>query len=192
MRPLHRVPLRRFIPRDWRYPREHPKTLHCYLKSWRPLHAPPPLQRDRLSARFWAIYFYLWASKCPPRESREKVDISADVRVRFAVGIATAVMFTHAAGLVHESICPENILNFLVTDRIERSFSKWVEILIFSLSSTQLIISLQRQLNLLPPRDLMLNSRPYQLVIHFTQDQLETFLVGFDAARLLDYSVHSI
>ena len=39
----------------------------------------------------------------------------SDVRVRFAVGIATAVMFTHAVGLVHKSICPENILSFVVT-----------------------------------------------------------------------------
>jgi hypothetical protein len=38
-----------------------------------------------------------------------------DVRVRFAVEIATAVMFTHAAGLVHKSICPENILSLMVS-----------------------------------------------------------------------------
>jgi hypothetical protein len=38
-----------------------------------------------------------------------------DVRVRFAVEIATAVMFTHAAGLVHKSICPENILSMVVS-----------------------------------------------------------------------------
>jgi hypothetical protein len=42
-----------------------------------------------------------------------------DVRVRFAVEIATAVMFTHAAGLVHKSICPENILSWVVTLRNE-------------------------------------------------------------------------
>ena len=126
MRPLHRVPLRRFIPRDWRYPREHPKTLHCYLQSWRPLHAPPPLQRDCLSARFWAIYFF-YELPSVPHESQGKrwtlaqaiADKStgkpSDVRVRFAVGIATAVMFTHAVGLVHKSICPENILSFVVT-----------------------------------------------------------------------------
>jgi len=33
-----------------------------------------------------------------------------DVRVRYALEVATAVMFTHAAGLVHKSICPDNIL----------------------------------------------------------------------------------
>ena len=34
-----------------------------------------------------------------------------DVRVRYALEVATAVMFTHAAGLVHKSICPDNILS---------------------------------------------------------------------------------
>ena len=45
---------------------------------------------------------------------RSTTSPSLDVRVRFAVEIATAVMFTHAAGLVHKSICPENILSFVV------------------------------------------------------------------------------
>lgn len=32
-----------------------------------------------------------------------------NARVRYAVELVTAVMFTHAAGLVHKSICPRNI-----------------------------------------------------------------------------------
>jgi hypothetical protein len=39
---------------------------------------------------------------------------SLDVRIRYAVEIATAVTFTHAAGLVHKSIHPENILSLVV------------------------------------------------------------------------------
>lgn len=35
---------------------------------------------------------------------------SLDVRVQYGVEISMAVMFTHAAGLVHKSICPDNVL----------------------------------------------------------------------------------
>jgi hypothetical protein len=36
---------------------------------------------------------------------------SLSVRIRYAVEISMAVMFTHAAGLVHKSISPENVLS---------------------------------------------------------------------------------
>lgn len=36
---------------------------------------------------------------------------SLNVRVQYAIEISMAVMFTHAAGLVHKSISPQNILS---------------------------------------------------------------------------------
>lgn len=35
---------------------------------------------------------------------------SLDIRVRYALEISEAIMYTHAAGLVHKSVCPSNIL----------------------------------------------------------------------------------
>ncbi|KZV69915.1 hypothetical protein PENSPDRAFT_685932 [Peniophora sp. CONT] len=43
-------------------------------------------------------------------EDKRTMKPSLDARIRNAVEICTAVMFTHSAGLVHKSIQPENIL----------------------------------------------------------------------------------
>jgi len=53
---------------------------------------------------------------------------SLNTRVRYAVEICKAVMFTHAAGLVHKSIRPENvlILRNSPTDKVKHEFSAYV------------------------------------------------------------------
>jgi serine acetyltransferase len=44
-------------------------------------------------------------------EDKRRLKPSLGVRIRYAVEISKAVMFTHAAGLVHKSIRPENVLS---------------------------------------------------------------------------------
>lgn len=48
-------------------------------------------------------------------EDKHTLKPSLRARVRYALEVSMAVMFTHAAGLVHKSISPENILG--VCDR---------------------------------------------------------------------------
>ncbi|KAF8449355.1 hypothetical protein L210DRAFT_2660841 [Boletus edulis BED1] len=61
-------------------------------------------------------------------EDKRTLKPSLNIRVRYAVEISMAVMFTHAAGLVHKSISPENvlILRNSPTNNVRHEFSTYL------------------------------------------------------------------